>query len=893
MIDVPAPSRQEVAAQLWRWLPGVYRARDADGRLQAFVALFADELWRLRRGIEQHYADHFIDSAQDWAVAYLADLVGTEVLYTGEAASLLGMAARNRGDVKNTLRWRRRKGTLAGLEGIARDVGGLGVHAVEMFERVAWMQNLAHIKPTAGLALDLRRGEALAAIHTPYSRARALADLRPAGQRAGWHRVGNVAVFQWPIASFPLLAATPRAIGGGHYTFHPLGLDTALHAGGATEALRVQVASRPGAPGADICHANADDVPIRNRDLREHARAYVDSPLGFAIREDGIALVGEPPAPGVSREPALDFGELAGARGMVAADPTVYGAGLRFALEAVRLGAVFTLVASVSTPVAYSPGQPLASQLQLRNPQGRLRLDSATPDFGYTDGVAPFEPDSGEFHHPALLLRVVNQGAAAADFPASEAILRNARGQAVQAYLPAIDAVAPAAAHYFYVAADGSTYHARGDHGAGAPDRNPDASLYGAFSLQHLARASEGQRRIRPGHPPERWRRVVARSLCCRDRPLVPPLAAGEVAVDAERGRFAFPAGEEPAGELSVDFRYGLTAAIGAGPHARPDLAPARITVARTRDAHHASLQAAIAAAPDGFDVPVVIEILDSAVYEEALQIGNRDFPGGLVIRAAALQTPFIVKPAAAPRALRVRDSTLAALVLDGLAFAGGALEVQGVVGSVMLRHCTLQPASASLRVVQAGHCEVALQSCISGPVHVAAAAGSCQAQDSAIQHPAASVEQPAGVDAVEFANGRVVLERCTLLGGLAAQRAKLSNTLCYGDLALADPGASCLRFSRLPRAFDAAAFRCTTATPIFVSIDWGDAGYLHLHPNSAPALLGGGEEGGEIGAFHRAGLPWRLQNTGLRLAESIPAGLTPLQVRVLPRPRFPGNPSP
>lgn len=895
MIDVPTPTRREVAEQLWRWLPGVYRARDGEGRLRALIDLFADELWRLRGTIEQHYADHFIDSAQDWAIAYLADLVGTEVLFTGDAARSRELAARNREDVKNTLHWRRRKGTLAGMEGVASDVGGMGVHAVEMFERTAWLQHLAHLKPAARFALDLRDGEAIAAIATPFTSARALVDLRRSDQRAGWHRVGNVVVFAWPIASFPLQSVTPKAAGGGRYRFHPLGLDTALIAGGATESLRAQVAARPGASGADIAHANADDVPIRQRDLRHHPRAYVDSPLGFAIREDGIALLGEPPQASAALSPALDFIELANARGMLATDLGVYPAGLQCALAAVRMGAVIALLNGVPTPVTYSPGQPWANQLQLRNPQGRLALDTVMPDFGYVAGIAPYQPDDGEFHHPALLLRVANQGAAAVNFPASEAILRNARGQALQVYLPALVALAPGAEHYFYIATDGSSYFARGDHGAGPPDRNPDSALFGAFGAPHLARASEGQRRIRPGHPAgvARWRRLVARDLCCWDRPLVPPLAAGEVAVDAERGRIAFAAGEIPGGELSVDFRYALSAAIGAGPHARVDLPKPWRTVARTRNADFSSLQAAIAAAPDGMAAPVVIEILDSAVYEEALLIDARHFPHGLVIQAAALQTPWIVKPAAAARALRVSNSTLSALTLDGLAFAGGVLEVAGTVAAIALRHCTLQPATATLEIAQAQSCEVELAACISGAIRILAPQGQCTLRDSAVQHPGASIEHPGGVGALAFANGAVTLERCTVLGDVTAAQGTLSNTLCYGELVLSAASGHCLRFSRLPGSYAGGGFRCTRATPIFVSIGFGDAGYLHLHPNSDVALLRGGEEGGEIGACYGTGLPWRIQNTGLRLAESIPAGLTPVQVRVLPRLRFRGNPAP
>jgi hypothetical protein len=894
MIDRPTPTRSDILGQLWRWLPGVYRGRDVDGRLHALLALYADELWRVRKTIEQHYADHFIDSAQDWTIAYLADLVGTEVLFGGmlsqaNPAQAHEFAVRNRDDVKNTLRWRRQKGTLPGLAGVASDIGGLGTHAVEMFERSAWLQNLNHIKPRARFAVDLRDAEAVAALSTPFSSGRALADWRPADQRQGWHRTTNVAVFTWPLPSFPLVGVQPKAIGGGRFTFHPLGLSTALHAGGATDALREEVRERPGAIGADICRPHTNDTPIRTADLRAHPAAYIASPLGFSLYEDGIPLIGSPPAAVASRVPILDYGDLADLRGMIPGDTGAFGPGTRFRLDAVRLGAVFATVNGVLAPVTYSSGQPLANQLQLRNPQGRLNLDGATPDFGYTVGAAAYEPDSGEYHHPSLLVRMINEGAVATNFPQCEIILRNSRGLALQIYLPAIPAVAPGTEHYFFIADDGSSYFARGDHQDGPPNRNPDASLFGAFLPQHLARASEGQRRVRPGNPAgaDRWRRLVARSLCCWDRPLSPPLKAGEVAIDPERGRIAFATGEAPAGELTADFRYASGHAIGAGPHARTDLPAALLTVARTRDAQFTTLQAAIIAAPDGASIPVVIEILDSAVYEEALSIDNRQFPGGLTIQAAALQTPYIVKPAAAPQLLRVQNSTMADLTIDGLTFAGGALQIGGGVPDINLRHCTLQPVDTALTVAQTAVCEIAMCACIAGAVAVNAPRGRLLAEDSIFQHPAATVEAPTAGTALQFSNGEISLERCTVFGDVVADRGHVSNTLCYGRLVL--PNAGCLRFSRIPKGHTGAAFRCTSAMPVFVSTAWGDAGYMVLHHNSAPVLLRGGEEGGEIGAFAGFGLPWRSQNIGLRLAESIPAGLTPIQVRVLPRPRFKG----
>lgn len=895
MIDAPTPTREQFLAQLLQWLPGVYRARDAqaDGALRAFLSLFADELWRMRRTVEQAYADHFIDSAQDWVIPYLAELVGTEVLFTGEAARQRDIARRNRADVKNTIHWRRQKGTLAGLQDLAHGVGGWGVHAQEMFERVAWLQNLTHIKKQARFALDLRDGENLARSFTPFTQARALADLRTPDQRVGWHQTRQVCVFEWPIAAHPLRGVTPCAIGGGRFTFHPLGLDTALLAACDNETQRADVMRAPGSTGADITHPQASDMPIRTRDLRHHPSAYVGTPVGFSLREDGIALVGGPDAGAPLLDPCLDYPELASVRGMRAADTTVFAAGTQFELAAARLGAVLVPVNTVMTPMSYSPGQAFASQLQLVNPRGRLALNTVTPDFSYTPGVAPYQPDTGPYHHPVLLLSLTNTGAAPAAWPENELIVRNAHGSALQITLPALPSLAPAATVYFYVASDGATYFARGDHLAGAPDRNPDSFMFGAYSAAHLARASVGQRRIRPGHPAgaARFRRVVARDLCCWDKPLIPALAPGEVAIDPQRGRIAFPAAEVPSGELGTDFHIGLTAKIGAGPFSRGDRPRATLTVARTRNADFASVQAALNAAPDGSAPPVVIEILDSAVYEETLSLVNRNFPGGLLIQSSALQTPLLKKPPAAPRLLDIANSAIAVLGLDGLLMAGGAIRMTGAVRALRLRSCSLQPASVTLQLNMPAAIDVQLQQCISGPLSITAPQGGVTLQDSIIQHPLASIETPGAAIALSFANGTAALEASTLLGTLNVQSASISNTLCHGDVLLAEADASCLRFSRLPPSLTALrAFRCTQATPVFVSITYGDAGYMHLHPNTAAQLLRGGEEGGEVGAFASAGLPWRTQNTGLRLNEYIPAGLVPVQIRVLPRQRFHGN---
>lgn len=853
---------------LYKLLPAVYRGRDRQGELERFVALFAGELASMRARLDQQWRDQYIDSCQDWIIPYLAELVGTQVLFAD--------AARNRVDVKNTIRWRRRKGTLAGLGELAAGIGGGGALAAEMLERTAWMQNLVHLKRGAPFTPSLRDGDAVAALNTPFSRGRALVDLRRGSQRAGWYGPRKLGIFEWGLASYPVRHAVPAALGGGRYQFAPLGGDVPLYAGGDKQA----ACAAAGAAGADLCEPYADHVPIRTRDARSHPAAYVGTPSGFSIHEDGIPLVSAQPAAGApSASPALDFAELARLRGLVGADTTLFAAPKRFTVEAVRLGAVLQTLDGTVSSVGYSGGVAWAAQLQLRNAHGSLALDGVTPSFAYTAGVAPYSPASGEFHHAALLLRITNTGAAASAFPESEVIARNASGSSLQIYLPTVN-LSAGNQILFYVATDGSTYYARGDRGPGTPDRNPDASLFGAFTAAQLARAAEGQLRLRPGHPaaPNRFRRAVLRSLCCWDRPLAPPLASGEVAIDPERGRFAFPAGEAPAGRLSVSFRYALTGELGAGPYARPNLAAETLTVAQMRNAQHATVQAAIDAAPDGGEKRVVIRILDSATYTEALRVDGRNFPGGLEIQAADQEMPVLVKPGGSATLLRVQTSTLGELRLDGLVLSGGNVAVSDGVGAVRLRHCSAAPASVTLSIL-GDNPKVQVLGSICGPVVIATTGegGSVEIADSVVRE-------------LLFLKGVGKLERTTFLGDVTLHSTFASNALFAGNLFLSDEKAGCLRFSRAPAALAAGGFRCTDAVPVFVSTAFGDPGYCHLHPNTAAALRAGGEEGGEIGAFYRAGLPWRAQNVALRLAEYLPAGLEAVQVRVLPRLRFPGN---
>ncbi|MET8543450.1 hypothetical protein ABZW03_22795, partial [Kitasatospora sp. NPDC004799] len=63
-------------------LPQWHRLRDADAGepLRALLAVIAEQVDVVRDGIDQGYRDWFVETAADWAVAYLGDLVGYRIL---------------------------------------------------------------------------------------------------------------------------------------------------------------------------------------------------------------------------------------------------------------------------------------------------------------------------------------------------------------------------------------------------------------------------------------------------------------------------------------------------------------------------------------------------------------------------------------------------------------------------------------------------------------------------------------------------------------------------------------------------------------------------------------------------------------------------------------------
>ena len=156
----------EAKDRLYQLLPAILRLRDAgQGEpLRQLLQVIAEQVGVVEEDIAQLYENWFIETAQDWVVPYIGDLLGyTPVHEAGQpnsATPALDKILFPRREVANTLGARRRKGTLALLEELGRNVAGWPTRAVEFYRYLVQSQNLAHLRPLRGRSVDLQGGDA-------------------------------------------------------------------------------------------------------------------------------------------------------------------------------------------------------------------------------------------------------------------------------------------------------------------------------------------------------------------------------------------------------------------------------------------------------------------------------------------------------------------------------------------------------------------------------------------------------------------------------------------------------------------------------------------------------------------------------------------------------------
>jgi hypothetical protein len=108
-------------------LPAVYRNRDAaeGDALRALLQVIAEQASLIEEDLDRTYDNWFIETCDEWVVPYIGELIGYEPVGGLGAAAQRAGALISRREVANTIRYHARKGTLALLERLAGNRGGV------------------------------------------------------------------------------------------------------------------------------------------------------------------------------------------------------------------------------------------------------------------------------------------------------------------------------------------------------------------------------------------------------------------------------------------------------------------------------------------------------------------------------------------------------------------------------------------------------------------------------------------------------------------------------------------------------------------------------------------------------------------------------------------------
>jgi hypothetical protein len=389
--------------------------------------------------------------------------------------------------------------------------------------------------------------------------------------------------------------------------------------------------------------------------------------------------------------------------------------------------------------------------------------------------------------------------------------------------------------------------------------------------------------------------------------------ASGSVGVDPELGRIAF--GSDPAGPVDVHYTYAFPGDLGGGPYDRQESLKAFVEeFGRSQDVWQigvtrqssllgpqvvGSLAQAVAAwnaLPPG--TTGIIAVMDSGTYREnltgasaiRLPAGSRlllvaagwpEEPGSPGQRSAGHITPSFLRPLL-EGALEVVGTAAAgtiqpgAILVNGWLLAGAVTVLPGNLAELTLAHCTLVPALASL-TLQTGPAagqnndglSLALERSICGPLNLPAIIRSAALSDSIVD---GGIQAPV-----------LQIQACTVLGPTQCDSLSASDGIFTEKVTVAHKQEGCVRFCYLPLASETPRrYECQPADaatagsvfPHFASVAYGDPDYAQLARTCPPAILGGAEDGGEMGAFHFLQVSGRLANLRIALDEYLRFGL-------------------
>jgi hypothetical protein len=360
-----------------------------------------------------------------------------------------------------------------------------------------------------------------------------------------------------------------------------------------------------------------------------------------------------------------------------------------------------------------------------------------------------------------------------------------------------------------------------------------------------------------------------------------------DLTIHPDSGLFSFIGGP-PEGGLITQYCFGLMSTLGAGGFSPSLLETISLPSAVTKLTGGAALPALTAS--------VTIEIGDSLTYgnfSAALDIGANT----AAIIAAGNTRPMLRWPGSETWTINGNGGTL---ILQGLWLQGADIILTGSFDSVVLRFVTLDPGTEDgiaidnmplLPVhltIEASITTLTLTNCITGPIRTqnSGAIEQLTATDSIIQ------AINAGDYALQTTTGDISLARCTILGPSAIHKLDASECILDDVTIAEDAQHGCIRFSAIAAGSIVHApylsVSIPPAGPIFFSRRFGDPDYARLlrladnaiiNPQTGDTILGGAQNGSEMGAFQSEGIALKRRGLAAKFEEFAPLGVFPVWI--------------
>lgn len=282
--------------RLYKLLPYIYQLRDHEQGepLRALLQVIAGQVELVEENITQLYKNWFIETCEDWVVPYIGDLVGytpvREAGEPGESTSREGKLRNKilipRREIANTIRYRRRKGSLALLEQLANDVAGWPARAVEFYTLLGYTQALNHQQCKRGLTADVRWGDAPDKLNGPFDEAAHTVDVRRINSylTQGRYNIPGVGLFVWRLKAYSVTKTPVTSLEQRNcYTFSALGNDSPLYTHWKRELEPTRIAGELNLPVPIRRHAFTETVLIDGVEKLRASAAYYGEDKSLVI----------------------------------------------------------------------------------------------------------------------------------------------------------------------------------------------------------------------------------------------------------------------------------------------------------------------------------------------------------------------------------------------------------------------------------------------------------------------------------------------------------------------------------------------------------------------------------------------------------------------------------